>query len=228
MGQPLAPRLDTVPTPKRARPSTDENDAPSAYVVGVNAAVLHDIAAFYESSPTRTGRLDLMRTRRDRPPHLQMRCAVLPALFEEEDDEDDEGRGSAGGITRGTGSEESGVQTAWSRRTQSAGDLSVVYQSQDGVCWELGCWKDVRDSLSVFQLVLDVLTATVGTFRISSLRVRDSLHRVPCIRDGLRVLRNLGVGGTGHGDSSFVHPITADRIEILLPPPRGVGNPGGM
>jgi hypothetical protein len=69
--------------------------------------------------------------------------------------------------------------------------------------------------------VLDVLTETVGTCSIAKLRIRDGLHNLPGVCDGLNMLRHIS--SPLHDDAprraaadSFCHPITGESIEISV------------
>lgn len=94
------------------------------------------------------------------------------------------------------------------------GGLVAVFHSASGSSWELGCFE--KDN--VFQIILDVLTNTLGACRITAVRVRDGLGAVQCVKDGLRLLECLpegrgSVGGLGR--RRFFHPVTGEAIEIL-------------
>jgi hypothetical protein len=189
---------------------------------GLDRDVVSDVADFYSAHPAdeglRRGCLDVVRVRRDRPRYLERRRAVATMFYdsEDDDDDDDEDNGS-----------NNDIDAIGSRGRRSAHDgLAIVYvDTVDGVCWELGCWPDLHDPIGpdIFQIVLDVLTETVGACSISTIRVRDNLQSLQGICDGIDMLRHISTPQMRRGlhqanVNSFLHPITGETIEIIAAP----------
>jgi hypothetical protein len=198
-----------------------------ARVDGLDRDVVSDVAAFYTALPAgeglRRGCLDIVRARRDRPSFLLQRRAAAAMFYDSEEDES-EGEERADEDEEADGSGNGSIEGSHVRMDGTARDgLAMVYvDTVDGVCWELGCWPDLQEPVGpdIFQIVLDVLTETVGTCSIATLRVHENLHSLQGVVDGLNMLRHMSIPPLGghvmhqHGVSSFLHPITGERIAI--------------
>jgi hypothetical protein len=230
MGQPLN-HFMSLPLAARKRPRG--RPAP-----GIDASVVRDVAAFHQSQPQAgAGRLDLVRTRRDRPAQLQRRArdVVGRTGVQLELSRNDDGS-MVPEYCRDDGDDEDGNDDGES--DEIGAGVTVVYRAAEGLFWELGWWPDVSlshpSALEIFQIVLDVLAETVG-ISIGTLRVRDNLHRLQGVADALRLLGHISIDGGGargdgqangdielppHGGSNrvstFQHPITGDPIRIVV------------
>lgn len=255
MGQPLSPFLYGG-TLKRIRALPERTQSLTR---GVNRDIVQDIATYYATAADSPGHLDLVRTRQDRPPYLQRRTGLFayreaPALLsrsqssrrairETDDDADEESdhlhdedpryfddNEYFGDITDDDHDFDDFEDDLASEKSWEG--ISVVYTSSEGVSWELGWWPDVREptGIALFQIVLDVLTETVGACSISSFHVRDNLQRFQGVRNGLDLLREMsGQAESPLPDSryressdlatmsySFTHPITGHVIGIAV------------
>lgn len=108
--------------------------------------------------------------------------------------------------------------------------VAMVYcDTATGLCWEVATRPELSapSPLDVFQLVLDVLTETVGTCTVTALRVHDVLAEQSGVRHGVAMLRDLAhhplarvavastnASNPGSSHDHFVHPITQELIDI--------------
>jgi hypothetical protein len=234
MGQPINLRSASPAARKRPRGHV----AP-----GLDVTVVRDVAAYHLSHPqAAAGRLDIVRTRRDRPAQLQRRTPTLPTSMpapgdshrhhstgDEDDEDDDDEDDDDDDDDDYDGNEEVAER--------DVSGVTVIYKASEGLYWELGWWPNVSlsspSALDVFQIVLDVLAETVDACRIGTLRVRDNLHRLQGVADALHLLCDISLdrGAVNrdqlshqqqqdlhHGRfaSTFQHPITGDPIRIVV------------
>ena len=226
MGQPINLRSASPAARKRPR---------GPVAPGLDVTIVRDVAAYHLSHPqAAAGRLDIVRTRRDRPAQLQRRTPTIPTSMpapgdprrrhsagnDDDDDDDDDDYDDDEEVAE---SDASGV--------------TVIYRASEGLYWELGWWPNVSlsspSALDVFQIVLDVLAETVDACRIGTLRVRDNLHRLQGVADALHLLCDISLERDAvnrdqlsrqqqqvlhHGRfvSTFQHPITGDPIRIVV------------